>query len=118
MSNIKKTKKGLVEKSTGRKIKSPMDAVVSSSECWMESKHHQCCCQCRHHIPDFYHCTIDTKLREEMEKCVCGIQKGWICIPPEFDGRAYSEWPEHSIGCEMYDKKNAKGKRRGFSRPS
>lgn len=75
--------------------------------CWLESEHHQCCCNCRYHLKDNYHCTIHKELRASSgDNCVCSFRKGWICVGMFFEdhenGRAHSEWPEHSIGCEMY----------------
>lgn len=58
-----------------------------------------CCCTCKNHIRDFHHCT--TVQMRPMGKCVCSQPKGWICMPPEFDGAAYSGWTEHGI-CEMW----------------
>jgi hypothetical protein len=77
-----------------------------ADECWLNSDQKQCCCNCKYHYPDFFHCTTDRKKRDEMGKCICNIQKGWICRPPEFEDHAFSGWDEHSIGCEMYEKKN------------
>ena len=57
----------------------------------------QCCCKCKYHIEDFYHCsTVEIR-----KGCVCSQHKGWICFPPGFN-RAHSDWPEHSAGCEMF----------------
>jgi len=75
----------------------------------------QCCCQCAYHWEDHFHCR-DTfydgrmvrKVLEthyETDKCICGIQRGWICANPGMYPRAHSNWPEHSIGCECFDKK-------------
>ena len=64
----------------------------------------QCCCVCAHHIPDHYHCTTEPKpYVPDDVKCVCSIQKGWICMPPGF-GRAHSHWTEHGM-CEMWEAK-------------
>jgi len=67
----------------------------------------QCCCKCQHHLIDYEHCSINTKLRDKTGSCICNIQKGWICVNPEiFKGKGgASGWPEHSIGCEVYLKK-------------
>lgn len=62
-----------------------------------------CCCTCRWHHADFHHCCTARELRQEKRGCVCGVQKGWICAPPESE-RMYSGWPEHGI-CEMQAKK-------------
>lgn len=75
--------------------------------CWLASEHEQCCCNCRNHLKDNFHCTIHTELRASSgDNCICSFRKGWICVGMVFEdpenGRAHSEWPEHSIGCEMY----------------
>lgn len=45
MPNIESTKDGLVEKSTGRKIESPMDAFVSLETCSCDKTSlHDCIC--------------------------------------------------------------------------
>lgn len=72
-----------------------------------EAPFYQCCCNCRHHLKDNFHCTIHTELRKSSgDNCVCSFRKGWICVGMVFEdpenGRAHSEWPEHSVGCEMY----------------
>ena len=78
------------------------------SECTLKSDG-QCCCNCIHHIPTFEHCTTNLTLRVSVEKltkkptCICHIQNGWACQAP--DSRLYTNWPEHSIGCELYEAK-------------
>lgn len=78
--------------------------------CTMNSEpFHQCCCNCKSRLTDYYHCSMDRNQPhlQEISKggCVCAIVKGYICAawPPE--GIYYSNWPEHSTGCEMYDQK-------------
>lgn len=71
------------------------------AKCCKDEHHGACCCNCKHHLADYHHCTTAPELRETHKGCVCGIQKGWICRPPEFDGRCYSGWTEHGI-CEMH----------------
>jgi len=60
-----------------------------------------CCCKCRYRLTDYHHCTTSPALREKKGGCVCSEVKGYICHPPEFDGRAYSGWSEHGM-CEMF----------------
>ncbi|MBE3085042.1 MAG: hypothetical protein IMZ64_02355 [Bacteroidetes bacterium] len=61
----------------------------------------QCCCKCAYHFPDFYHCGVSKP--KDSSGCVCSILKGWICACPIDDNvRVHSEWPEHSLGCELY----------------
>jgi hypothetical protein len=67
----------------------------------------QCCCQCRYHHQDFYHCTTKPRPLDEdgaeLPNCVCNIPKGWICMNPEI-GRACSNWSKHGL-CETFEKK-------------
>lgn len=67
--------------------------------CHLAGPFRQCCCNCKHHLQDFHHCTTAWDMRESHGGCVCSVPKGWICYGT---GRAHSGWPEHSIGCEMY----------------
>lgn len=59
-----------------------------------------CCCNCRWHIEDFYHCAT---YKGPASQCVCSTHKGWICMPPDFGG-AHSDWTEHGM-CEMHEPK-------------
>lgn len=81
-----------------------IDAYVprEGEKCWLDSEWGQCCCVCRWHLPDFEHCAVNEKLREEKQNCICNILKGYICYPPDFGGKAFSGWPRHSIGCELF----------------
>ena len=74
-------------------------------KCWLEDElNEQCCCNCAWHFEDYLHCnTIEDR---KDHGCVCNIIKGYICIPPEFEGRMHSGWPKHSCGCEMYTPKD------------
>lgn len=84
-------------------------------KCWLKSEWKQCCCNCRWHVKDCYHCTTDMDLRKQIEEktgksvCICNIQKGWACIAPFEDEpgpqRVHTNWPEHSLGCELYSGK-------------
>jgi len=63
-----------------------------------------CCCNCKHHIEDFHHCTTKIKVPEDEDNCVCSQHKGWICMikfPDEKEIRAHSGWSEHGY-CEMW----------------
>ena len=68
-----------------------------------------CCCKCKNHFEDFYHCitnpSLKSALTEKNQKptCVCNIHKGWICALPE--GRHHSNWPLHGF-CEMFMEKD------------
>ena len=84
-----------------------------TDKCWLKTEQKQCCCNCQWHARDCYHCTTAMDLKNQIEKltkrstCICDIQKGWACLAPEFIGRdgvqrIHTNWPEHSIGCEMY----------------
>jgi hypothetical protein len=76
--------------------------------CWLDDPEwHQCCCNCVHHKPTHEHCTTNPLLRKQLgdlPHCICSIQNGWACCL-EFDGKAriYTNWPEHSVGCECYE---------------
>lgn len=63
----------------------------------------QCCCTCVYRLPVHHHCCTSPKPDPKTHegRCVCGVQKGWACVAPEF-GRVYDNWPEHSCGCEMH----------------
>ena len=70
--------------------------MTSESECGLNDlRWQQCCCNCRWHIEDRGYPPL---FRES---------KGWICANVEFlaEGLASSDWPEHSIGCELYEDK-------------
>lgn len=67
----------------------------------------QCCCHCRYHLVDYQHCCTNPQLRQETGRCICDTIKGYICAPPEFEGKACSDWPNHSVGCEMYQQRTA-----------
>lgn len=61
----------------------------------------QCCCNCRFRLTDYKHCSIHG---QPAGKCVCSEVKGYICTGLLGEGgRAHSEWPKHSCGCELYD---------------
>ena len=62
----------------------------------------RCCCNCRFRLTDNHHCTTSPDLVAELGRCVCSLPKGFICAPPEFDGRVHSGWSEHGL-CEMHD---------------
>jgi len=90
----------------------------SRGECQLNSDMKQCCCVCEWHIEDHYHCITAVRLRDEVERmindsrCICGMIRGWICLAPGFSDKekkiAFSDWPEHSIGCEMFSDKRKK----------
>ena len=72
--------------------------------CCKEQNNGMCCCNCKNHYEDFYHCTTSPK-PENKEGCVCSTHKGLICLI-SFDGeraKAHSNWGEHGM-CEMYVK--------------
>lgn len=79
-----------------------------ATKCQKAEHHGCCCCNCKNHIQDFHHCT--TVVSRPLQKCVCSQPKGWICMPPEFDGAAYSGWTEHGI-CEMHEPATPKSKK-------
>ena len=66
------------------------------SECQKDqSPFYQCCCQCKWHIKDFGHPLTNGKSVSE--------QRGWICLAYDLSC-AFSGWPEHSVGCEFFEK--------------
>ena len=72
----------------------------------------QCCCACAFHLPVHYHCGTSPKPTDDEKaaagvtgKCVCGVRKGWACVPPGA-GVVHDNWPEHYIGCELYTPKH------------
>lgn len=76
------------------------------SECTL-NEHGQCCCNCEYHLRDYYHCSTHRELRNalKVDQCICSLPKGWVCAGFAFAeglGQVNSEWPEHSIGCELY----------------
>jgi hypothetical protein len=58
----------------------------------------QCCCKCVFHLQEYHRCTL-----ENHEKGLCFKPKPdkWVCAPPELNG-VFTDWPEHSCGCELY----------------
>jgi len=88
---------------------------VPNYKCGLDDpKWKQCCCDCYHHVAVHYHCTTEPKPDKSLHsdsKCCCSVQKGWACIlgaiyrGEEDHVRIYDNWPEHSVGCEMYSTK-------------
>jgi len=80
--------------------------------CQMEAEpFKQCCCNCENHLPTHEHCTTNPTMRQEAMKkaggpaCICSIRNGWACVLPKMEDVervAYTNWPEHSCGCELY----------------
>ena len=89
--------------------------------CWLKKNDMMmCCCNCRYHLQDHFHCQHTTTMDKEnfvgmprkqhldlfsgklVNSCECSILRGWICANPEMYPRAHSGWPEHACGCEMY----------------
>lgn len=81
-----------------------MTKKIISDKCMKPDWNGRCCCNCVHHIEDFHHCVTAWDLRKEHGGCVCSVHKGWICMPPEFEGAAYSGWVEHGM-CGMHELK-------------
>ena len=80
-------------------------------KCWLDdSKWRQCCCVCVHHLPTHISCTTVINSGKHTD-CVCDIQIGWACtveivmVEPGEIPRINTNWPEHSIGCEMFEKR-------------
>lgn len=71
--------------------------------CQKEHWHGCCCCNCENHLEDFHHCTTLPKPKD-VEGCVCGVRKGYICRMGDEDSgevRFHSGWSEHGM-CEMH----------------
>jgi hypothetical protein len=71
----------------------------------LNTRPHNCCCNCKHHLKDFHHCTT-VEGRKKGDPCYCNDPKGWICMgeiacDPE-NGRAHSGWGEHGE-CELHE---------------
>jgi len=98
----------------------PTEAEVEYKCGLDDPKWRQCCCNCRHHIRVDYHCCSEPKPDKSLypdTTCCCNVQKGWACIieidcyrNEREDPRIFDNWPEHSIGCEMYHAKLIKPK--------
>ena len=80
----------------------------------------QCCCNCKHLYPTYEHCSTNPDLRKWFEgrnvrpHCICGIRNGWACTLEMHDGgRIFTNWSEHSVGCECYDPKKSDDKSGG-----
>jgi len=54
----------------------------------------QCCCICAHRYEDRHHPSTDGGHVTD--------KRGWVCVS---DGVCFSGWPEHSIGCEMFERR-------------
>jgi len=72
--------------------------ILEQEECQLkEPPFRQCCCNCKHHIPDYSHPETDGKSVSN--------QRGWICLFGGDKDGAFSGWPEHSVGCELYNRR-------------
>lgn len=74
--------------------------IPIENECWLNKlPFYQCCCKCKYHIEDYSHPETDRKPIFHI--------RGYICLAPEItEGKgAFSGWPKHSIGCELYTPK-------------
>lgn len=54
----------------------------------------QCCCICSHRYEDRHHPDTDGGHVTD--------RRGWVCVA---DDVCFSGWPEHSIGCEMFERR-------------
>lgn len=74
----------------------------TENDCWLEKEpFFQCCCKCIYRVDVKLHC------HDEHDKsgCICGVQTGFACTGFESENVIHANWPEHSIGCEMYTTK-------------
>ena len=77
------------------------------SNCWLNKEpFYQCCCNCKNLLKLNLHCNNVIEKPKDMG-CICGIQIGWVCTAFESDGVAYLFDTNHSVGCELYDRKEA-----------
>lgn len=69
----------------------------------------QCCCVCKWRLTDYHHCQTEPEMWLKKDKCVCSEVAGYICVCPEiYEGKGgSSNWPEHSIGCECFQRREA-----------
>ena len=67
----------------------------------------QCCCSCTKQIALHYNCRFDPPPHKKRSKhCSCDQIKGYVCTALEYENRVQMI-PRHSVGCEMYEDKNA-----------
>jgi hypothetical protein len=70
--------------------------------CCLNDEIHQCCCVCIHHRPLIIR--SDEAIKTSKGREYNWFQIGWVCVEPiELCDRVLFNWPEHSIGCEMFD---------------
>ena len=88
------------------------NTFTANVDCYLDKEpFHQCCCKCIHRRPVHHHCWTSPGLRKLMDSCCCRVQKGWACVLPlELTDVVTDNWPEHSIGCEMYTTAEVAGK--------
>ena len=70
----------------------------------------QCCCICKYHLIDYWHCLRMPEALKPKEGCGCHVIKGYICTAREIHGNVsgQSGWPKHSMGCECFTKQAIK----------
>jgi hypothetical protein len=74
----------------------------------------QCCCVCKYQLVDhWYRRNMPEELKTE-GKCGCEVIRGWICAVRLDVPHAHSGWPHHSIGCEMFEKREEGGGESGI----
>lgn len=84
-----------------------MHEMPEEGKCWLTTSHNQCCCVCKNLIVDYHHCKIDDEYFGDKDRCICSDPAGWICICPEiYEGKGgCSGWPQHSLGCEVFERR-------------
>ena len=68
--------------------------------CYLGGHMNQCCCVCRHHKALIVR--SDEAINYDRADGYVKLQVGWVCDLPILGG-VFGNWPEHSIGCEMFD---------------
>jgi len=72
--------------------------------CWLKSPpFYQCCCTCVSHVVDHHYHSPELH-----KKGLCFKAKGYICLAPGLG--ATSDWPKHSVGCELHTTKEEEAK--------
>ena len=68
-------------------------------KCYLGGKYNQCCCVCKYHRP----VTISRHAWEGPWKVEIMSAYRFACCPPTDIDRGISiPWPEHSLGCEFF----------------
>lgn len=61
----------------------------------------QCCCNCKNLFVGYHH-PISTGNP-------VSLKKSWVCVQIDSQ-RCFTDWRQHSVGCELYTPKNGNNK--------